>query len=155
MGQGNYFNPAGQFPLSFLSSPLVLNLHSHYTRERPGSSTKRTKDSWNTHLFLVFSTHWNNMSVAFQKKFLNPWTPGTFQRTPVFEELQMKTLPVLMSVELTCSKINGPMKVKNKEKEKASPTKNNFGFCNRKSLILIVYRKINLTLSLDIKKGQL
>lgn len=95
------------------------------------------------------------MSVAFQKKFLNPRTLGIFQRTPVFEELEMKTLPVLMSVELTCSKINGPMKVKNKEKEKASPTENNFVFCSRKSLILIVYRKINLTLSLDIKKGHL
>lgn len=58
-------------------------------------------------------------SMAFQKKFLNPWTLVIGQRTAALEEeLEMEMLPVLMRIELSCSKISGLMKVKNKKKRK-------------------------------------
>lgn len=61
----------------------------------------------------------------------------------------MERLPVLLGVELTCPQTNSQDEC---QKERKEPTKNNFGFCRRKRLILIVYREINLNFSLDIKK---
>lgn len=73
--------------------------------------------------------------MAFQKKILNPWKFVILQRTPVSEELEMEMLPVLMSMEPTCSKINSPMKVKKKEKKEKIQQKTTLVFSKRKSLI--------------------
>lgn len=63
------------------------------------------------------NTHCNNKSMAFRKKFLNPWYLVPLQGTLVFEEQEGEILPVRMSAELAKKKSTDECKQENPTKE--------------------------------------